>query len=259
MYRRRKNVRGLAEIVGTLMLVLIVVAAAVAFSLFVASYQTQVQNEQRASHDRSLEAIHIISITTIANGSSSVIHLVSGDVNWMNLTGYVVNGIEVTQWDFQAAGGAAVSCSWPSTQANCTELAPLSAATLTLIYNLSQTLSPSKAIRLSVFTKLANQFNFEFFPPVAIIKVSELPDGSSKFDPLFDGSASYEPMGGDNATIIEWNWTIHGGLPVTTYTYYGPEVEVDPLNSSVIGTYNVSLQVTNSDGLTSSALVTYTT
>ncbi|HTP56120.1 MAG TPA: hypothetical protein VML53_05610 [Thermoplasmata archaeon] len=64
MRRRSRDSRGLAEIVGTLMLVVIVVAAATAFSFFVAAYQKQVQTEETVVHDRALENLKFISLSS---------------------------------------------------------------------------------------------------------------------------------------------------------------------------------------------------
>ncbi len=61
--RLRRRSRGLAEIVGTLMLVVIVVAAATAFAFFVAAYQKELQAQETITHDRALEAIKVIGVT----------------------------------------------------------------------------------------------------------------------------------------------------------------------------------------------------
>lgn len=197
--------RGLAEIVGTLMLVLIVVAAAVAFSFFVASYESQLTNEERAAHDRQLESVRVVSISETGGGVYLTLHLASGDVNWMNLTGYAVNGAEVPLWTYQPSGGGLESCSWPSNVSTCTELAPLSDA----VVNLSGfgILTLSEVVHLDVFTKLSNEFGFLFLPPVAIEKASIIPIGNQS-EPLFDGSPSYVPVGGDNASIASYVWTM---------------------------------------------------
>ena len=101
MRRFRRHERGLAEIVGTLMLVVIVVAAVTAFSLFVASYQAQVQAEQNAAHNRALEDIRILSVSTVLNTSAvppnsnySSLSFVAGslDVNTMTVNELAING-----------------------------------------------------------------------------------------------------------------------------------------------------------------------
>jgi flagellin-like protein len=56
VHRRRLGSRGLSEIVGTLMLVLIVVSAATVFAYYVASYEQQLIAEQSLNHQRSLES-----------------------------------------------------------------------------------------------------------------------------------------------------------------------------------------------------------
>lgn len=59
MRRFRGNYRALSEIVGTLMLILIVVAAATALSVFVTSYEKTVLSQEANSHEKSLESYTI--------------------------------------------------------------------------------------------------------------------------------------------------------------------------------------------------------
>ncbi len=61
----RPDRRGLAEIVGTLMLVLIVVAAATAFSFFVASEEQTNLREQNQLHLKNLENVTIQSVANV--------------------------------------------------------------------------------------------------------------------------------------------------------------------------------------------------
>src|SRR5580658_2431834 len=65
MHSMRQNRRALSEIVGTLFLVLIVVAAATAFAAFVAGYQSQVQAQEAVAHDRSLESPKVLDVTPV--------------------------------------------------------------------------------------------------------------------------------------------------------------------------------------------------
>ncbi|HYB77929.1 MAG TPA: archaellin/type IV pilin N-terminal domain-containing protein, partial [Thermoplasmata archaeon] len=103
--RARLNSRGLSEIVGTLMLVLIVVAAATAFSFFVASYEQTLLAQENANHQRALESLHVLSVQALPgkNGSAKMsglnITLASGDVNPMQISDILVNGNAVISYN----------------------------------------------------------------------------------------------------------------------------------------------------------------
>ena len=62
MRRFRGNSRGLSEIVGTLILILIVIAAATALSVFVTGYEKTVLSQEANSHEKSLESYAIFGI-----------------------------------------------------------------------------------------------------------------------------------------------------------------------------------------------------
>ncbi len=62
MRRVRGNSRGLSEIVGTLILILIVVAAATALSVFVTGYEKTVLSQEANTHERTLESYTIFGV-----------------------------------------------------------------------------------------------------------------------------------------------------------------------------------------------------
>ena len=62
MRRFRGSSRGLSEIVGTLILILIVVAAATALSVFVTGYEKTVLSQEADSHEKTLESYSIFGI-----------------------------------------------------------------------------------------------------------------------------------------------------------------------------------------------------
>lgn len=139
MQRWRGSSRGLAEIVGTLMLVVIVVAAATAFSFFVASYQKQVQNEETLNHDRALEGVKIVGIsdapcmvgptaycnvkdvcsapTCFANVTFTVVSL---DVNPMGFTNIFLNHLPVVNYTATIRGSTESPCYNSSNKLNNT-------------------------------------------------------------------------------------------------------------------------------------------
>lgn len=270
---RRFDRRGLAEIVGTLMLVLIVVAAAVAFSLFVAAYEKQVLSVEAQTHARDLEsarvtAISVCSYTTcprlyttthlplvVITAREYIVNVsfVSADVNSMSFVDYAINGFPVDGWLFYPANSVPVwmknpsldPSNWSACQAatsmgtysvgpnaSCSDVVPYGQVNVSLVMEDAIT----APIHLSVYTGLADVLSYLFFPPVAIVKTTVLPVGSTSI-PLFDGSASYEPPGGDNASIASYAWAITpsywevaGNITVDTLTHTQVNLSFDTVN-----------------------------
>lgn len=223
VHRRRINRRGLAEIVGTVILVAIVVAAAAAFSLFVATYQSQLQKEEAATHDRNLEAVRILRVTSPTAFGVDVL-LASSDVNPMNLTDYSLNGIDVASWNFTIAGSrvSAQNCQWPASS-SCDSLPPLEQAYV----NLTSAGMISYPLTLGVLTARSNDFSYAFVPPVAIAKVYFVQTGAGNTTPVFDGSASFQSPEPDNASLVGFNWTIFPqGLSPNGVAYDSTQHEV---------------------------------
>ncbi|HTP54384.1 MAG TPA: hypothetical protein VML94_05435 [Thermoplasmata archaeon] len=165
MRRWRGSSRGLAEIVGTLMLVVIVVAAATAFSFFVAAYQKQVQDEEALTHDRALESVKIVGIeaspcqvgfnntchslgcdSCIANLSFTVVSL---DVNAMGFTNLFLNHLPVVNYTATVRGSIQSPCFNATSRNNttwglfpCSTLVVPGSSTVTLHFNLGGCLTP---------------------------------------------------------------------------------------------------------------------
>lgn len=103
------------------MLVVIVVAAATAFSFFVASYQKQVQAEETATHDRQLEKVKIIDLSTSgcticaeplpSNGFGQLSVLVASlDPNPISVTGISLNGHPVLNYTVKLGARTTTPC-----------------------------------------------------------------------------------------------------------------------------------------------------
>jgi len=226
-FRRRD--RGLSEIVGTLILILIVVSAATLLAAFVASYQKQLQSEQSYAHDQSLESIHILALSTVSNAAgtsftsfsfelaseyvnpSSILGItINGDVigpfTWTNLTTgltgtYVVGeNLELQPFDIvQVNLGLTCpgsSCSFPGAVP-----------------------TPNTYLNFNVYTVLQNDFTRVFLPPVPLFVVSEInPTG---------GSRTYSwtgPVRSSRREIPPW-FSGHGQSPIprTRRPPFGPE------------------------------------
>src|SRR5580658_1732385 len=253
MRRFRSNDRGLAEIVGTLMLILIVVVAAVAFSAFVASYQAQLQAQEAYQHDQALESIHILSISPVVNVSSGNYSslnftMISEDVNPTTITGIAINcqslhNYTVTDGDdflLYPDDEATVWVNFTHGTSNGSFYSPFNLTTLSFV-------------KVDVYTGYLNDFSRVFIPPSAILLVNTVVSGGTipTTVTVLDGSQSVQPQG--NATIVAWAWTVQNNT--TTANYTGVEAETKaPL---LYGSYTITLVVTNSDGLEGRTINTY--
>jgi flagellin-like protein len=288
---RTRGSRGLAEIVGTLMLVVIVVAAVTAFSFFVASYQKQLQAQETLSHDRALEGIKVIGVTEVtcaqfvggcsSNGSpndsfaSISFRVASLDVNTIAVTGLFLDGMGIVDYTATPSTGGAISPCYNSSAHHpgnrtsglvpCAPLRLGSYSTVTFTFNLdenttdsafafagSEVLLPTSALSLQVLTQLTNLFTASFAPPDAVISVFYVSNAGSSV-PVFDGLSSYQPPTANNASILWYNWTIsNASCPIPST---GAEFECGNLS---MGPHTVVLTVTDTDGLSGTTQLTYT-
>jgi len=307
MRRGRSRSRGLAEIVGTLMLVVIVVAAATAFAFFVASYQKQVQAEEIATHDRALEKVKVVGLT--ASGCSScadppmgdeygqiAIEVASLDPNPIGISGILLNGHAVVNYSvvigtnvttpcfsFNSTSGAESTGScvparipafsepeflfdldnstpFNGSHGTCYSGGYLNLGRCAYAFGLpyvSPAFSPSHSVEFDLVTTLGNSFTSSFIPPIPIVEITYVNDY-----PILDGANSYQPSGGTttNASISSWAWTVQqhdGGFLGAAENYYGQSVQIPPFSPG--GSYWITLEVTNSYGLTGIVNESYTT
>jgi flagellin-like protein len=260
--RFRANARGLSEIVGSLMLVLIVVSAATAFSLFIASYQKQLQAEQAQTHDRALEAVQVITVATLLNrtltdGTLLNVNftLASLDVNPMVITGididnqavrnYSANELNLTTGVFETDAIAAGGVAYVGSHEDITVIIDASPGAGSSFYEVAFGLHASDYVQIDIFTALHNDFRSQFLPPtaIAIVSVLETWDATTSTFvpvPLLNGLNSLQP---GNASIVHWSWTVQ---PDNT-TAVGGEVEPVLVTTGIVHT--VTLTVTNNYGL----------
>jgi flagellin-like protein len=269
MRRFRGNVRGLSELVGSLMLVLIVVAAATTLSIFVAEYQKQAQAEQSLDQQRNLESIKIIQVALTLNGAGTDYALLNFTVaslyiNPSTITEISVNNNPLEQYTAYRLNLTTGTDYWATVAAGGTltlnprevlnVLVNLSAGANYSFYAPSYTIPVADYIEVQVFTAYANDFNRVFIPPTAIAFVStqETWDGSAYVPViLLDGSQSFQPAPG-NATLVAWSWTITPG-PVTLLG----ERAIAPFPANTTTPFSIALTVTNSDGLVATDTITY--
>jgi len=267
MHRRWRQSRGLAEIVGTLMLVLIVVAAATAFSFFVASYEQQLTSQENATHLRNLEVVNVLSVTTTAlrGGSTKFasmnITIGSGDINAMWIMDFLIDGNVVVSYNASIVEtGYSTSVGVLLGDSNSTlEIPPLDQAVITLDLNpvtpefsfLNASYGPTSQtfLELQYFTQRGSLFTTVYVPPTALAEVYYLEESTGPTTsvevPVLDGTRSFQE--GANATIIAWDWTVTNISTSHTFTDAGAQISLG--NLSAVDTYSASLTVYNSIGL----------
>jgi flagellin-like protein len=265
-----RDERGLSEIVGTLFLVLIVVAAATTFSIFVATYQKQLQSEQSFNQQRGLEDLQVIHLAPLActtgcspGGNWAILNftLVSLYVGTSVVTGISIDGQQVANYTVTGVNETTdLPGSW--SQGFSQDLYVAAHAQLQVQISLqpgagntslldgAYSLALSQYIQITLLTAYDNVFTTTFTPPTAIAVVGQLEtlnNGSYDPIPLLDGSHSIAPV---NTTLISWEWVVTDELTNASRIFIG-EMASDPyVNAST--TYVAELTVVDSNGLTNS-------
>lgn len=257
------------------MLVLIVVAASIAFAAFVASYQSQYQAQQAESQQRSLESLRVLDITNVNPQVSpdqleiqnfSFI-LASEYVHTSQIASIAINGNPLAHFlvtNVSPAGGTP-ECYDDSMMLNLSAFsqveitvntnAALSTPCAFGFFDPSTVVYVDSFLQTQIFTILQNTFTSDFLPPTAVPAVSSelVYSGMSYQDvPLLDGSASFQT---GNGTLTSWSWTVTntsaGAVAPLTKTTTG-EKATFPFLSTFHGqvyTYNITLAVSDSSGL----------
>ncbi len=275
--RRRWNARGLSEIVGTLMLVVIVVAAATAFSFFVASYEKTLLAQENANHTRSLEAVDMLAVHSSPQSLGSPefgslsFTFVSADVNSMQIIDILVDGNALLSYNLTNLSSGKTTEIGILTGENSSSfvLPPLEQVIVRLDLGINNTtskpdnlfsfLSPSDVpsatsyLEIEIQTQLGNDFKFVYVPPTPIADLTFVqsvnPSGVIGEIPVLDGTHAFQQ--GGNATIVAWDWVVTNESNHTTWTGAGAQFELTNVTSFVDSTYDYSaiLTVFNSLGL----------
>lgn len=266
---------GLSEIVGALMLVLIVVVAATAFSVFVENYQKQLQAEQAINHERAIEALTTLSIQPTMNATVATNFFVLNlTLSSLTVEASIVTSISIndntvhnyTVWTVDPVTGA--ESSQTVLPGGVLNLAAHEVANVVVCFNSVNTamssffntgfvLPATSFVKVQLFTQLLNDFTTVFLPPTAIatVAVNIAPNGSGGFTefPILDGSHSSQH--GGNASLTSWTWVVtpSGGSP----TMVSGEEASAPFTSAAGTVYAISLTVTNSDGLLGLSTISY--
>lgn len=271
------DTRGLSEIVGTLMLVVIVVGAATVFSVFVANYEKQYDAQQALLHDEELEKIDILSIDPILSTSkvwdyANLSFIAESlDVNTIQVIQIAVNGDPLAYYNVSTPTSGTPSpvcdiCVGVHQTFNLTSQEEVTISASLSLYNSGTnptgglyapyTLTTSDYVAISVYTSLGNDFNRVFIPPTAVILTSQTEIYSgSEYVPVLElsGEDSVNPA---NATVASWNWSI-SPTPVGGSPNYEGEIQLIPQSEFTSGSYNITLTVEDTDELYGTTNMTY--
>jgi flagellin-like protein len=275
MHSRRRNGRGLAEIVGTLMLVLIVVAAATAFAYFISSEEQINLAERSALQLKDLENVSVQSVVNLPGNltypGNITLVLSSSDIYNTSITDIAVGGNPATSYceapgcnvslirdagnfhEFPVAGGTSYLT-----------LLPFSVTAVTIndsAFYLQPFVFSTHSIQVQMGTTRGNEFVETLFPPIAEFGVNFV----SGY-PVLDGTQSYQPHTGSspNATIAQWVWTVQAVYPSNLTnvsnpdngSYFGQEAQL-PAQFTTGLRYDVTLVVTNTLGLSGTTSGSY--
>jgi hypothetical protein len=250
------------------MLVLIVVAAAVTFSFYIASTEQTTLAERTALHLKNLENVTIQAVD-ILPGENVTLVLASSDIYNTSITDIAINGNPAVSYCVPP-GNATIHCNSAPTYpefpvaggSNYLTLLPFSVTPVTLndsnFFLQPFVISPTE-ITVSFGTVRGNEFVESLLPPVGRLGI-QYAEGW----PILDGSASFQPHGGSfpNASVNAWNWTVqatdsHGNVSDPDNGVYNGEQVQLPFQFVPGGNYTLRLTVTNTLGLSATTFEVY--
>jgi flagellin-like protein len=275
MRRLRSRSRGLSEIVGTLFLVLIVVAAATAFSIFIASYQAQLEKEQNITQLRGLENLTVLHVLPLVNKSAprdwlalnftvaslwidpSI--LTSIRINDQPIANYSAWGVNLDTGQYESTGVAAGGTLNIVPHDEFWIQVDVSNGSSDSFYNHNFGVANASYIKFDLLTYYTNDFESTFVPPDAVAVVSQIQifsNGNYTTLPLLDGSQSFQQGQG---SILNWTWIVGGhALGSNSIHALGAKYVLTSLTPhSPANLYNVTLTVQNNEGLEGATFIQF--
>ena len=250
------------------MLVLIVVSAATAFSLFIAGYQKQVQQKQAIQQAKSLESIQVVRVTPTLNQSSPRYAFLNFTVASLYVNSATIREVSINnnplktynawrldlssatyQWVTIGPGGQLAM----NAREQLNLLIDLTGDSGFSFYNGSFVLHSTDFVKVELITAYGNDFSRIFIPPTAIGIVSVLETlNGSVFTPVtvLDGTHSFQP---GNGSIVQWIWNVTPDN--ITPAPYGPLAVVHFKGAYL--EHTITLMVTDSDGLIGTEVFRY--
>ncbi|MGB0652471.1 MAG: hypothetical protein ACPGQL_04660 [Thermoplasmatota archaeon] len=274
-----RDQRAASEIVGALMLIVIVTAAAAGLGAFVLDQQQATQEAERANLARSLEKLQVTGIEPVDTDA---------DGDWDTLTFQVANlhADPSELFHFTVNGEVAINYTVTRTVSGSPVTTDGSAYTLVdpldiqpserleVAFDLTNTtdkdfpaapvmVTTAQPITLELFTGYQNTFERTFIPPTAIpvIRIENVDLGTGYSDvQILDGSLSDHPLG---TAIVAWDWAIDqyvGAPDGDDYTEAGRKVAASDIDANCDGAggnlFDVTLTVTDRYGMKGSDIYT---
>lgn len=275
------DMKGVSEVVGALILILVVVTAGTALAIFVSERQEKIQEQERLNDRRELEEMTVISI--VPDYASSDLNTLEFIVSSLHTENSFVSKINVNDAAIRQCyrfNESSELYDIPVSFLGSVKFTSLQQIKFRVslnpahfnFFNSPPTIAESDFIKIDVFTELANQFSRTFMPPASLIFI----DVQSQYDPsiagysdmvILDGSLSDQPS--EDAYIISWEWKILGddnsdgtfgdpAGPEENFTLTGRKVRVDTSFTAPAGTdHEIALRVTDNYGMTSSSKLVY--
>lgn len=236
----RKDQRGVSEIVGALMLVVVVSSAAFGFGVFMHQQSKITQEQKAAEQARKMEILDVASIVPLSTDLGAGCDIdPAGPTEWTSLTvrvssrhlkethvaGLRINGLAVQS---VRVGATVHDFTLPADHPSYAPLIVDARSTVALIldnvaddggtcspaYNLavptggSPPFPVSGGLEIAVLTHLNNAFEKSFVPPVALATLQPTPGAASSLTLI--GTTSTPSTEG--SSLVRWEWHVQSAV-----------------------------------------------
>ena len=278
-HRKRK---GVSEVLGALLLIVVVVAAVASLSVFLSQAQTNAEAREALLTSVKNENLQISNVQfALGTNSTQVWNTTTISIRNLNtaqsgLYQIQVNGIWLTHWQEVGLSYRALS---PVVIGKSDAIAIVIPARATLNFNLSVyhiNITRNDSVKITLMSAAGNFFTTEYLPPTAIVTSNTMAENYQAVTRdivSFDGSQSYSV----NSSIQGYSWKISipqpiGGVckdstfssprNVDSQTISGETIQYLPeslfnatviTNDCITGPIEAALTVTDTDGLQSTS------